>query len=373
MLYLDNSATTRIYDEVLEALLPFLKEEYGNPSSKYYLLAENAKKAISTAREKVAELVGCDPEEVIFTSGATESNNMIIKGVADQYPEKGNHIITSKVEHPSVIESCKHLESKGYKVTYLDVDLFGRIQPEKFEQTVRNNPPLLVSLIWGNNELGSLNEVEQIAAICKNHNVLFHTDATQIIGKVKFNLSLIPGIRFLSISGHKIHAPKGVGVAIIRKHDIGKKTQLTPLIHGGGQEDNYRSGTLAVHNIVGLGKAAEIAMREIDNTINKLLVLEAFCKELLVMKFGEQLIFNSDTGNKIPGLLNLMITGVNNQRFIIKHAEKIAISTGSACSSAKPSEVLIAIGKSDQEIRSTLRITLSPDIELSDLKVILDL
>lgn len=373
MLYLDNSATTRIYQEVFEAMLPFLQEEYGNPSSKYYLLAVNAKKAVSTAREKVAKLVGCDSDEVIFTSGATESNNMIIKGVADQYPNKSKHIITSKVEHPSVLESCKYLESKGYKITYLEVDQFGRIQLEKIEQVIKNRPPLLVSLIWGNNELGSLNEIEKVATICKSNNVLFHTDATQIIGKVKFDLSQIPGIRFLSLSGHKINAPKGVGVAIIRKHDIGKKTQLTPLLHGGGQEDNYRSGTLAVHNIVGLGKAAEIAIKEIDDTINKLLVLEAYCKELLVKKFGEQLVFNSDAKDKIPGLISLVLTGVNNQRFIIKHSEKIAISTGSACSSNKPSDVLIAVGKTENEIRSTLRITLSPDIELNDLKVILDL
>ncbi len=370
MLYLDNSATTRVHDEVFQAMIPYLREEYGNPSSKYYTLAENAKKAVQESREKVASLIGCEADEVIFTSGATESNNMIIKGVAHYYRNNGNHIVTSKVEHPSVLETCKFLEQIGYKVTYLNVDQYGRIMVEELESVIENDPPILVSVIWGNNELGSLNDIVKISEICEKKNILFHTDATQVVGKVKFKLSEIPGIRFLSFSGHKIHGPKGIGVAIIKKDKNGIRTKITPILHGGGQEFEYRSGTLAVHNIVGLGKAAEIADRDLDRNIKKLKILEERCKDLLISKFGDQIVFNNDNKDKIPGLLNFVLKGVNNQRFIIKHSELIALSTGSACSSTKPSHVLQAIGKTDNEIRSTLRITLSADIELEELEVI---
>jgi cysteine desulfurase len=370
MLYLDNSATTRVHDEVFQAMLPYLQEEYGNPSSKYYTLAENAKRAVNEARESVAALVGCEPDEVVFTSGATESNNMIIKGVAHYYSNNGKHIITSKTEHPSVLETCRFLERIGYKITYLDVDKYGRILIEDLLSAIHSEPPILVTLLWGNNELGSLNDIEKISMVCEEKNIMFHTDATQIIGKVKFNLSRLKGVRFLSFSGHKIHGPKGVGVAVIRKDNIGKRTKITPLLHGGGQEFEYRSGTLAVHNIVGIGKAAEIAARDIDRNISKLTQLEKRCRDLLISKFGDQVVFNSDSKNKIPGILNFLIKGVNNQRFIIKHSDRIALSTGSACSSTKPSHVLQAIGKTENEIRSTLRITLSADIELKELEVI---
>lgn len=370
MLYLDNSATTRVHDEVYLEMVPFLQEEYGNPSSKYYTLAENAKKAVHRSREKIAELLGCDAEEVVFTSGATESNNMIIKGVAHYYRNIGNHIVTSKVEHPSVLETCKFLEQMGYKVTYLDVDQYGRIKIEDLESVIEEDPPILVSLIWGNNELGSLNDVVRVSELCDRKNIMFHTDATQVIGKVKFKLSEMPGVRFLSLSGHKIHGPKGVGAAIIRKDRNGIRSKITPLLHGGGQEFEYRSGTLPVHNIVGLGKAAEIANRDLDDNIKKLGILEERCKDLLVSKFGDQIVFNNDNKNKIPGILNFVLKGVNNQRFIIKHAELIALSTGSACSSTKPSHVLQAIGKTDSEIRSTLRITLSSYTKIDDLEII---
>ena len=373
MLYLDNSATTRVHVEVFKAMIPYLQEEYGNPSSKYYTLAENAKKAVEEAREKVANLVGCEPEEVIFTSGATESNNMIIKGVAHYYRKNGSHIITSKVEHPSVIETCKYLEQLDYKVTYLKVDQYGRVNLDELETEIKKDPPILVSIIWGNNELGSLNDIMSISEICKRYNVFFHSDATQIIGKVKFKLSDFPGIRFLTFSGHKFHGPKGIGVAIIKKDENGVKTKITPLLHGGGQEFDYRSGTLAVHNIVGIGKAAEIAARDLDQNIKKLEELERKCKEVLCSKFGDQIIFNNDNKEKIPGILNFILKGVNNQRFIIKHSNLVALSTGSACSSTKPSHVLQAIGKTENEIRSTLRITLSTDINPEDLEIIYQL
>lgn len=370
MIYLDNSATTQIAPEVQEAMLPYLKEEYGNPSSKYYTLAENAKQAVDHARKQVASLLGCDAEEIVFTSGATESNNMILKGIADFYKDKGNHIVTTKVEHASVLETCKYLEAKGFKVTYLDVDSFGRIDLQQLEHIILNEKPLLVSIIWGNNELGSLNDCEAIADLCEKHQVFFHTDATQVVGKIKINLNEHPGIRFLSCSAHKIYGPKGIGACVIRKHKLGFKTKLTPLLHGGGQENGYRSGTLAVHNIVGLGKAAELAEINLGSNREKLILLETLCRNILTEKFGDLLVFNSDSENKIPGVLSIQLKGINNELFIKKFANQIAVSTGSACSSSKPSYVLKAIGKSLEEIRSTIRISLSSSLSEDDLMIL---
>jgi cysteine desulfurase len=369
MIYLDNSATTAISPEVLDAMLPYLQEEYGNPSSKYYTLAENARKAVESARVKVAALIGCEDDEVVFTSGATESNNFILKGVADYYLNKGKHIVTSKVEHPSIIEACKYLETKGFKVTYLDVDHLGRIKIEDLETVLNSDDkPILVSIIWGNNEIGSLNDIKAISDLCLKHDVFFHTDATQVLGKVPVIVDHYPGINFLSCSAHKLHGPKGIGAAIIRKHKLGFKTKLTPLLHGGGQENDYRSGTHAVHNIVGFGKAAEMSLEHFDENSEKLEALEAIVKDLLVEKYSNIIQFNNDTKNKIPGLLSIQLKGVNNELFIRKVANQLAISTGSACSSTKPSHVLNAIGKNLDEVRSTLRITLSPHINEKDLK-----
>lgn len=369
MIYLDNSATTSIHPEVLDAMLPYLKEEYGNPSSKYYTLAENAKKAVDQARSQVASLLGCDSEEVVFTSGATESNNMIIKGVADFYSDKGNHIVTSKVEHPSVLETCKFLESKGFRLTYLNVDQFGRINLGDLKAILESDDkPILVSLMWGNNEIGSLNDVEEIANLCQQSKVFFHTDATQVLGKVNVDLEQHKGIQFLSCSAHKVHGPKGVGACIIRKHKLGLKTKITPLLHGGGQENEYRSGTLAVHNIVGFGKAAQLAQIHLEENINSLKTLEEITKRGLLNKFEEIISFNNDNQNKIPGFLSIQLKGINNELLIRKVSDQLALSTGSACSSTKPSHVLSAIGKSLDEVRSTLRITLSPNLNIEEFR-----
>ena len=370
MLYLDNSATTPILPEVKEAMLPFLLEEFGNPSSKYYDLATNAKKAVDIARANIAKLLGCDSDEVIFTSGATESNNMIIKGVADYYKnERGNHIVTSKVEHPAVLETCKFLEAKGYKVSYLDVDHYGRVNICDVEKIIKNDPPVLISIMWGNNEIGSMNYIEDIAQLCYEYDIFFHTDATQVVGKYPINLEDHPGIRFLSCSGHKIYGPKGIGVAIIKKDKNGLPTKLTPLLHGGGQESGYRSGTLAVHNIVGIGKAAEVAFENLDQNIKKLMELENKLINILTTKFKDIIKFNNDFKDKIPGILNVQFKGINNEVLVRRVSEIMAISTGSACSSSKPSHVLEAIGLSLKEIRESIRISLSPLINESDLEV----
>ncbi|MBA4603332.1 cysteine desulfurase family protein [Thermoactinomyces mirandus] len=369
MIYFDNSATTKVASSVLEEMLPYLKEEYGNPSSKFYSLAVNAQNAVKLARKRLATLLGCDDDEIIFTSGATESNNMVIKGVANTYSEQGNHIITSQTEHPSVLETCQYLESKGWKVTYLGVDQFGRINIQDLENAIKKNKPILVSIIWGNNEVGSLNEIEKIASICREHQVFFHTDATQVCGKISINLKELPGIRFLSMSGHKIHGPKGVGVCFIRKQLANVKTKLTPLLHGGSQEDGYRSGTLAVHNIVGLGKAAELANENLDRNIEKLMFLEQKLTKILKDRFGDHIQLNHDNKKKIPGILSVRFVRKNNEVLIKKLAPYIALSTGSACSSGKPSHVLQAMGKSLEEIRQTVRISLSPENTLEELEI----
>lgn len=368
MLYLDNSATTQVHPEVKDAMLPYLMEQFGNPSSKYYSYAENAKNAVKEARKSLASLLGCMDSEIVFTSGSTESNNMIIKGVADYYFTQGNHIITSKVEHPSVLETCKYLETKGFEVSYLDVDQFGRIDPEALRDEIRETT-ILVSLIWGNNELGSLNNMEEISAICLEKNVFLHTDATQIIGKVKIDLFDYPGVTFLSFSGHKFHGPKGIGGSFIRKDRYDILTKITPLLHGGGQEQGIRSGTLPVHNIVGIGKAAELATHHIVQNIDQLLKLENYLTDLLKEKFSGHIIFNNDNLNKIPGLISVQFKGVNNEMLVKKLAPFIAASTGSACSSSKPSHVLAAIGLTIDQVRSTIRFSMSSFINMEDLDI----
>lgn len=370
MLYLDNSATTKIHPEVLEAMLPYLQEEYGNPSSKFYSLAENAKKAVATAREQVAQLLGCDLDEVVFTSGATESNNMIIKGVADYYNKNENvttDLLTSAAEHPSVLETVQFLGERGYNSTFLDVDSFARVNIHNVTEVVAQQKPLLTSIMWGNNEIGSLNPMHALSELFAANDLFLHTDATQVIGKIPVDLRKYTGIRFLSMSGHKIGGPKGIGAAIIRKQSKEIYTRLTPLFHGGGQENNYRSGTLAVHNIVGLGKAAELAAQNLEEHAQRLTKLEEYLVDVLKTNLGDKIAFNSDTQDKIPGLISLQFIGVNNELLLKKLSSFIALSSGSACSSSKPSHVLIAAGKSLECVRQTIRITLSADITEKDL------
>lgn len=370
MLYLDNSATTKIHPEVLEAMMPYLQEEYGNPSSKFYSLAENAKKAVAIARQQVADLVGCDSDEVIFTSGATESNNMIIKGIADYYgrEDQGNkNMLTSKAEHPSVIETFQFLGERGYEVTYMDVDQYARVDVEAIKKVADQNQPLLTSIMWGNNEIGSLNPIQELSQIFEENKLFFHTDATQVVGKVPINLKELKGIRFLSLSAHKMGGPKGIGAVIIRKQSKEIYTRLTPLLHGGGQENNYRSGTLAVHNIVGLGKAAELALSNLDQNIKKLNELEKYLTDIFKTNLSGKVKFNSDYKDKIPGLISLQFIGVNNELLLKKLSEYMALSSGSACSSSKPSHVLSAIGKSLEEVRQTIRMTLDSNVEKNEL------
>jgi len=358
VIYFDNAATTPLDPEVREAMLPYL-HEFGNPSSKYYPIAERAKEAVQAARNSVAELLGCDAEEVIFTSGATESNNMIIKGVADAFWGSGKNFVTSAAEHSSILEVANYLQTKGIRVELVNVDAAGHVNMEQLRQLItQNEPPLLISIMWGNNEVGSLNDIATISSLSKQYNIPFHTDATQVLGKVPVCLADLP-IQYVSISSHKIHGPKGIGAAIIRKDELGIRPRLSPLIHGGGQEFDLRSGTLNVPAIVGFGKAAEVAKRDLTINQNHIASLESYLTAKLKEHFESIVTFNSPSSNKLPGIVNVRFKGIHNELLIKKLAPYVAVSSGSACSSSKPSHVLSSIGCSLDEIRSSIRISLS--------------
>lgn len=367
MIYLDNSATTPVDPEVLDAMLPYLKEEYGNPSSRYYSLAVNAHNAVEKAREQVAALINAEPREIIFTGGSSESNNFIIKGVADYkkyYEESGNHIITSTVEHKSVLQTCKFLNGdvfwnkseksvasqflkkksttkkidRGYEVSFLPVNKYAQVEKEEFEKSIKDNT-ILASFMWGNNEIGSLNDIEGLCRIAKDKNILFHSDATQVLGKIHIDVKKIP-VDFLSMSAHKIYGPKGVGAAFVRQNGL-SNYKMTSLIHGGLQEDGYRAGTSAVHNIVGFGKACEIAKRDMDEYMKKIAEMEVEAKKMLTQKYpGVE--FLGDPNNHIPGVIGMLIPGIVNDMFIKDMADKgvCAISSGSACGIGEPSYVI---------------------------------
>ncbi|MDO4925602.1 MAG: cysteine desulfurase family protein [Turicibacter sp.] len=358
MIYFDNAATTKIHSEVVEVMLPYLEENYGNPTSKYYPLASDAEQAIKKATNKIAELLKVSSDEIIYTSGATESNNMIIKGIAFSHLREGGHFITTKVEHSSVLKTYQFLETLGFEVTYLDVDKWGRISIADLLEAMRPTT-LLCSIIWANNEVGSLNDIKQISDLCLSSGAPLHVDATQAIGKYKFTLDDYPGIKFLTGSGHKIYGPKGIGFSIIKKDIDGVSPYLTPLIHGGGQQNNYRSGTLPVYLIVGLAQALEHVMNNIDNNIEYLRMLEENFITQVKQVFGQAVHINSDQNNKIYGLVNLQIKGVNNELLLKKLSKYIAASTGSACSLSEPSHVLTAMGYTLDEIRNSIRFSFS--------------
>lgn len=369
MLYLDNSATTKVLPEVLKEMMPYISEYYGNPNSKYYYQAIKSKDSVEIARQRIADLIKCSKDEVIFTSGSTESNNFILKGYCHANREKGNHIIVSSIEHASIISTTKFLEENGFDVTYLPVDHNGFVDVEVLKKSICNKT-ILVSVMWANNELGSINDIYKISKICHEKKVKFHTDATQVVGKMPIDLYNLEFIDFLSLSAHKFYGPKGIGAVFIRKDKNGFFPKITPLMHGGEQEFDLRGGTLAVHQIIGMGKAAEIANNDMESNIKKLEEYEKQFIDRIVSVFGSKIVINSAFENKIPGLISLRILGYNNQLFLKNAADVIAASTGSACSNAKPSYVLKACGYSDEEIRETIRFSLSAYDDYNNFELI---
>lgn len=369
MLYLDNSATTKVLPEVFDEMIPYISEYYGNPNSKYYGQALKSQDAVSLSRERTSEFLNCRPDEIIFTSGSTESNNLILKGYTHANKDKGKHIIVSSVEHSCIMNTAKFLEENGFEVSYLPVDKNGFVDVKELKKAIRPDT-ILVSIMWANNELGSINDIKALSDLCHKNNIAFHTDATQYAGKGKIDLELYNNVDFLSLSAHKFYGPKGVGLLFIRKDSNGLYPKLTPLIHGGEQEFGFRSGTLAVHQIVGLGKAAEIANLELEKNLDLLKEYENQFIKRMKEVFGDKIIINNDFENRIPGMVSIRIKGYNNQLFLKNASSVISASTGSACSNSKPSYVLKQCGYSDDEIRETIRFSLSAYGEYDNFKEI---
>lgn len=372
-LYLDYAATTPIHPDVQKAMIKALKNEFGNPSAKYYEEALEAKKITDTARQQVANLFGVNANEIIFNSGATEGNNFIIKGITHARKTKGSHIITTTIEHPSVLEVFHYLETQGYEVTYLPVNNDGLLAVNDFKDALRADTTF-ASIQWANNEIGSILPIKEIANICEEKNIFFHTDATQAVGKIDLNINhddrRIP-IDAITFSAHKFYGPKGVGAVYLRRDEYGTFPEITPLLHGGGQEYELRGGTLAVPQIVGLGVAAKIATEKLSQNTLRLQQLEEKVINVFESKFKNHIIWNQPTKeHKVPGILSVQFKGVNNEILVKKLAPILSVSTGSACSSASPSHVLQAIGLSLDEVRQTIRISLSPYLSDSDLNIL---
>jgi cysteine desulfurase len=349
MIYLDYNATTPIDKEVAEAMLPYIYGNYGNPSSDHEL-GVTAKKAVEMARAQVAELINCSPEEIIFTSCGSESNNMVIKGVSHTFKNKGNHIITSQVEHPAVLNPCHYLEKLGYEISYLPVDQYGMVDASKLESLITDKT-ILVSVMHSNNETGTLQPIDEISEICLRHNVLLHTDASQSLGKVPIDVSTL-GVDFLTIAGHKLYAPKGIGALYIKKG-----INIEALIHGAGHESRRRAGTENIIFDVALGKACEIAKNKLKSNQVKLLT-DYFYHELKE-KLGEKIQLNGHPEKKLPNTLNISFLGLNGHE-ALGRLDNVAASTGSACHSGNTSisPVLKAMGVSEDVGRGAVRFSL---------------
>src|SRR5215813_9382099 len=350
-IYMDNHATTQVDPRVVEAMLPYYTQHFGNAASRNHQFGWEAEQAVETAREQVAKLVGATAKEIIFTSGATESDNLAIKGVAEMYREKGNHIITAATEHKAVLDTCKRLEKNGYRVTYLPVGADGLINIDDLKRAM-DDKTILVTIMYANNEIGVLQPVAEIGKICHEKGVLFHTDAVQAIGKVPVNV-IKDNIDLMSITAHKLYGPKGVGALYVRRKN--PRVQITAQIDGGGHERGMRSGTLNVPNIVGLGKACELAMNEMPEESKRLASLRDRLKKKLEDNLDE-IHINGSMEHRLPGNLNMSFVYVEGESLLMG-INDIAVSSGSACTSAtlEPSYVLKALGLGDDVAHSSIR------------------
>ena len=378
MIYFDNCATSPVDGEVLEAMLPYLREEYGNPSSKYYCKATSAHNAVEEARIQVAKLLGANPEEIIFTAGATESTNFVIKGYMDYrryYGDGKNHIITSLAEHKATLNTCKYLNGdlysnndptvtlfggrktvdRGYEASFVGITETGEILVTDVEDAIKNNTAM-VSVIYVNNEVGTISDVSGIAKLCSAKGIAIHSDLTQAIGKIAIDVHDM-GLDFASCSAHKIYGPKGIGAAFIKSDEYGIPP-ITAFMHGGEQENGFRAGTLSVHNIVGFGKAAEIALRDFDANERRILQLD----QMLIagLRMIPNISLTNPSENRLPGIISIVVDkkDFNNERLIKHISDRVALSTGSACSAGEPSYVITALGLEDK-ISKVLRISLN--------------
>ena len=350
--YFDHAATTPVHPQVLEAMLPYLKEHYGNASS-LHTPGQIAARAVEEARAKVAELINCDPREIIFTGSGTEADNFALKGIAEKLKSRGNHIITSAIEHHAIEMTCRYLEKRGFQVTYLPVDREGLVHPEDLKKALREET-ILVSIMHANNEVGTIQPIKELAEIAHERGILFHTDAVQTAGSIPVDVREL-GVDLLSLSAHKFYGPKGVGALFLRKG-----VAIEPLIHGGGQERNLRAGTTNVPSIVGLGKAAELAKKELQQRMEHNLKL----RERLIKGLEEKLSDYILTGHRtlrLPGNVSICVQYIEGESMLLLlNAEGFACSSGSACTSGslEPSHVLIAMGIDPQLAQGSLRITL---------------
>lgn len=353
-IYLDNNATTPMDPRVLEAMLPYMTEMFGNAASRNHPFGWAAEEAVDYAREQIAALINCNPKEIIFTSGATESDNLAIKGVFEMYASKGNHIITATTEHKAVLDTCKHIEKLGGKVTYLKVNSEGLIDLKELEAAITDKT-ILISIMYGNNEVGVIQPIREISAIAKKHGVLFMTDATQAVGKIPVDVEA-DGIDLMAFSGHKMYGPKGVGALYVRRKN--PRVKVTAQMDGGGHERGMRSGTLNVPGIVGLGKACELCRLEMEkDTAHVSRLRDKLETELLKI---EESYVNGSREHRLPHVTNISFKFVEGEGLMMG-VKDLAVSSGSACTSAslEPSYVLKALGLSDDLAHSSLRFGLS--------------
>ena len=353
-IYMDNHATTPLDPRALEAMLPFFTEKFGNAASRNHSFGWEAEAAVENAREQIAKLIGATAKEIIFTSGATESNNLAIKGIAEMYKERGNHIITQATEHKAVLDTCKRLEKYGYRVTYLPVKADGLIDIEDLKRAM-DDKTILVSIMMANNEIGVVQPVAEIGKLCHERGILFHTDGVQAAGKIPIDVNAM-SIDALSLSAHKLYGPKGVGALYVRRRN--PRVQISSQIDGGGHERGMRSGTLNVPGIVGFGKACEIAREEMESEIKRLSTLRDKLKAKLEGSL-DYIHVNGTMEHRLPGNLNVSFVYVEGESLLMGINE-IAVSSGSACTSAtlEPSYVLKALGLGDDVAHSSIRFGL---------------
>ena len=350
--YFDNAATTQVNQDVIKEMLPYFSIEYGNPSS-LYSIGRRAKRALEEARRKIANIINCKPNEIYFTSCGTESDNLAIKGIAYANKEKGKHIITSKIEHPAVLNTCKELEEQGYKVTYLDVDQNGIVNVEQLKASIKTDT-ILITIMFANNEIGTIQPIEEIGKIAKENNIIFHTDAVQAMGNLKIDVKKL-NINALSMSAHKFYAPKGIGALY-----VGEDVNFKQIQNGGHQEKNKRAGTENLAEIVGMSKALELIYKNFENHNNKIKELRDYYIEKVQNNIVDSKL-NGDRINRLPGNANMSFKNINAEELLFELDDKgICASAGSACSSGStsPSHVLTAIGLPLEWANGTLRVTI---------------
>jgi len=353
--YLDNNATTPMDPRVLETMIPYFTENFGNAASRNHPFGWAAEEAVDYAREQVAQLIGADPKEIIFTSGATEGDNLAIKGVYEMYASKGNHIITVTTEHKAVLDTCKHIEKLGGEVTYLQVKADGLIDLKELEAAIKPTT-ILISIMYANNEVGVIQPIKEIAALAKKNGILFFSDATQAVGKIPVNV-IADGIDLMTFTGHKMYGPKGIGALYVRRKN--PRVKVTAQMDGGGHERGMRSGTLNVPGIVGFGKACELCRLEMEQDAKHTSVLRDKLENAL-LKIEESYV-NGNRGHRLPHVSNISFKHVEGEGLLMGFNKNIALSSGSACTSAslEPSYVLKALGLGDDLAHSSLRFGLS--------------